>query len=43
MENCPRCRRQRERRMKEKKETGDFSEHLIEEDRHAPMMKTLED
>ena len=42
MENCPKCKRQRERRLKEKEEMGDFSEQLVPEERHQPMMKTLD-
>jgi hypothetical protein len=42
MEKCPKCKRLRERRLKEKEETGDFSEHMVSEERHQPMMKTLE-
>ena len=42
MENCPKCQRIRERHLKEKEQTGDFSEKLVEEERHQPMIKTLD-
>ena len=42
MENCPKCQRIRERNLKEKEEKGDFSEQLVDEERHQPMIKTLD-
>ena len=43
MENCPKCKRIHERNLKEKEELGDFSEKLVDEERHKPTMKTLSD
>ena len=43
MENCPKCKRIRERNLKEKEEIGDFSEKVVDEERHQPMMRTLSD
>ncbi|KAK8831971.1 hypothetical protein WA577_005071, partial [Blastocystis sp. JDR] len=34
MENCPKCKRIHERNLKEKEELGDFSEKLVDEERH---------
>ena len=43
MENCPKCKRIHERNLKEREELGDFSENLVDEERHKPTMKTLSD
>ena len=42
MEHCSKCKRIRERHLKEKEEMGDFSEQLVDEERHQPMIKTLD-
>ena len=42
MDQCSKCKRIRERHLKEKEELGDFSEQLVDEERHQPMIKTLD-